>query len=69
MVVINGAPRNWIVLFAAGALLFNAANGVATGSAIMFYRTVRRSEDPGLYWFAVVLSVVLGLGGILTLVI
>lgn len=61
--------RDWILLVAAGALLFNAASGVIKGSAIVFFRTVKRADDPKFYWFAVFLSAALGIGGavILTL--
>jgi hypothetical protein len=56
---------DWVVLIAAAALIFNAAKGWATGNAILFYRTVTRSEDPTLYWFAVIGSAILGIAAVL----
>lgn len=54
------AGREWILLLGAAVLLFDAVKGLATGSAILFYRTVKRSEDGYLFWWAVVMSVILG---------
>ncbi len=61
--------RDWIVLLAAAALLFNAIRGLATGSAILFYRTVTRSEDGFLYWSAVLGSAILGVAAALVIVL
>ena len=61
--------RDWIVLLAVAALLFNALRGLATGSAILFYRTVNRSEDGFLYWSAVWGSAVLGIATALAVVL
>jgi len=35
--------------------------GFATGSAVLFYKTVTRSEDQFLYWSAVLGSAALGI--------
>ena len=61
----NFLNNNWILLLAAAALLFNAIMGVASGRAILFYRTVNRSEDGFLYWLAVLASGALGIGALL----
>jgi len=53
---------SWIILLAAGALIFATLRGVATGSALLFYRTYKRADNPVLYWFAITLSGVLGIG-------
>ena len=52
----------WIILLAAGVLIFATLRGVATGSAMLFYRTYRRAENPSLYWLAMTLSGGLGIG-------
>jgi hypothetical protein len=52
--------KHWIMLVGAGVLLFNVINGVATGSATLFYGQVKKSQDPLLFWISIVLSAVLG---------
>jgi hypothetical protein len=65
------APRNTIVLrglalFIASLCLYNAIRGIKTGDVASGHSSsVRRSEDPVLFWFAVVTS---GLAAIFLLV-
>ena len=47
------------------ALLFNAASELVTGSAILFNGPVRRTEDPALYWAAIIMSAAMGVGLVL----
>jgi hypothetical protein len=61
--------REWVVLLAAAVLLFNVVEGFTKGSAHVVYRTVKRSEDAALYWVAMVISFVLGVGGILVTIL
>ena len=65
MVAHNVIGRNWIVLLAAVALLIEALRGLVTGSTILFYRTVTRSEDGFLYWTAIWSGVVVGIAALL----
>jgi hypothetical protein len=67
--VINGPRAKWFIALIASALLFNAVNGMATGSATVFYRPVKRSEDPVLFWTAVLVSAALAIACFLTLVL
>jgi len=53
--------KDWIALAASVSLLYNAVSGFRTGSAILFYGTVRRAEDPTLFWTAVTMSAVGGI--------
>jgi hypothetical protein len=50
-----------IKLICAAALLLNAGIGLSKGRALMFYKTVERSQEPGAFWFAVAISVAGGL--------
>lgn len=53
--------QNWIILTCLCILVFSVISGIRTGSAIFTYKRYRRSEDPGLYWTAIVAS---GLGAV-----
>ena len=68
MVAHSEIGNNWIVLLAAVALLFNTVRGLTTGSAILFFRTVRRSEDGYLYWLAVWGSAVVSIAAVLAVI-
>ena len=63
--ITSASSHNWIILAGGGVLLFNVINGMATGSAILFYRYAKRSEDPLLYWISIALSAVLGVAALL----
>lgn len=65
MTLHHGTWRDWIILLAAAYLLFSAMQGLATGKTTLFYRTVARSEDGYLFWFAVVIPAVLGIAAVL----
>jgi len=54
-----------MALGASAALLFNAASGLITGRAILFNGTVRRAEDPALFWTAVTMSAGMGIALVL----
>lgn len=60
----SAAGRDWILLLVAAGLLYNAVEGMVTGSAILFFRTVKRPEDGYLYWWAVLMSSILGVAAL-----
>lgn len=53
MVSVNANHNDWIALFLAVFLLCFGLRSLATGSSILIYRDVKRSEDPFQYWIAV----------------
>jgi uncharacterized membrane protein YfbV (UPF0208 family) len=58
--------RDWMFLIASVFLLLSALNGLKTGSMYLLRgRTVTRSEDGSLYWFAIWSSMLFGAGGLL----
>jgi hypothetical protein len=69
VVVHRGNLPTWALLLMVAFLFYNALNGMATGKAILFSRTVRRSEDGYLYWWAVVVSGMLGIAGIVLVIL
>ena len=64
MAQINASQKSWLVLLAAGYVFFTAVQGIATGRVNVIYRSVKRTEDPTLFWVSVVISVILSLAGI-----
>lgn len=60
MLAHRGISHNWILLLVGAYLLIEGLRGLATGSTLLFYRTVKRSEDGYLYWFAVGTGVIVG---------
>jgi len=60
--------RDWICLFGGPYLIFESIRGLKTGSATLFYRTVTRSEEGYLYWFALTLCALAGIGGLLAVI-
>ena len=60
---------DWITILMAIFLLVNAIWGLITGSTILFYRSVKRSEDRLLYWCAVCGSAALGIAAVLAVVL
>lgn len=48
--------EDWLHLGASAALLYNAISGIITGSLILFRGTVRRADDPTLFWVAFTIS-------------
>ena len=44
----------WVSLLFAGGFVFFVINGVMTGSTIVWYRRVERSEKPFVFWFSIV---------------
>lgn len=63
----NLSSHSWTVLLAAGVLIYNVVNGAVTGRALLLFTSAKRSEEPALYWLAMLVSGVLGVGGLLTL--
>jgi hypothetical protein len=57
--------EDWPALFCGVFLLMFAINGIGTRTATIVYRTVKRSEDGYLYWFAVGTALILGTGSLL----
>ena len=55
----------WVILVLAIILILFVLRGAVTGSAGLFFRTYQRSEVPGLYWFAMIVSGILGIGGLI----
>lgn len=64
MVEISPLIRDLVILLVTLVLLINTAIGAKTGSATLIYLSYKRSEDPGLYWFAMLLSGVFGIVGL-----
>ena len=54
----------WQYLVAALACLVNGLYGIRTGKVIFFYRSVLKSEEPSNFWGGVIVSLVLGLLGL-----
>lgn len=48
--------KTLVVLFMAAFLLYGAVSGIIRGSAPLFYSSVKRSEDPLMFWVAVIMS-------------
>ncbi len=69
MVLGSFATSDWVTLLAGAVLLFNFVYGLMTGSAMLFYRTVKKSEDRPLYWLAVLVSAALGIGAFVSAVL
>jgi hypothetical protein len=53
--IINWLRQSWWILLAAGFFLYEIINGVKTGNVALIYRRVKRSDDPLLYWVAMIL--------------
>ncbi len=56
MAAISANRNDWTVLFVAAFVLCYALRSLATGSTILIYRTVKRSEDGLLYWIGVLMA-------------
>ena len=67
LVTANGATsRNWLYLVGSAFLLVSALYGLKTGTTTLLRgQKVTRYEDGYLYWFAIGLQGVFGIGGIL----
>lgn len=59
---------NWVVLLLGVYLLFESLRDLGTGSAVLFFRTVKRSEDGYLYWWAIGMELTLGVAGLVLFV-
>ena len=53
---------NWLLLFVGIGLLAEAGRARASGTAILFYRVVTRSEHGYQYWLAIWIGAILGVG-------
>lgn len=62
----SSAPEHnqWWVLLMAAWFLFNAIDGLATGSAMLIYTPKKRYEDGYLFWWAVIMSACFGVGSL-----
>ena len=60
----NVSQKNWLVLLAASYVLFTAVQGIATGRVNVIYRSVKRTEDPTLFWVSMAISLILSLAAI-----
>ena len=56
----------WVSLLFAGGFVYFVINGVMTGSAILWYRRIERSENPFLFWFSIVSC---GMGAVFFLIL
>jgi len=60
--------NHWILLIGGVVFLANAIYGLRTGRASVFVAPFERSEQPGMYWSAIVFSAVLGVGSLVTFI-
>src|ERR1700722_12509145 len=61
LLAVGSFSDNILIKFiVSAALLFNSAYGLYYGSAFLFYKSVKKSEDSLLYWISVTLSGALG---------
>jgi hypothetical protein len=58
--------NHWVLLIGGVVFLGNAIHGLRAGRASVFVAPFERSEQPGMYWGAIVFSAVLGLGSLVT---
>lgn len=61
--------HDWVFWLSAAVLVFNGVWGLRTGSTSLIHRTVTRTEDGYLYWFSVLTSLIVGIGGALVLIL
>lgn len=52
--------NHWFLLLAGAFCLFYVWRGFVTGSTLLVYRTVTRSEDGYLYWWAIAMKAAAG---------
>lgn len=60
MLTIALTRHSWWLLVVSVYVLFESLRGLATGSTILFFRTVTRREDGYLYWWAVRMGLIAG---------
>ena len=60
---------NWFLLLLGIFLLAETIRGIGTGNAILSVRTVTRSKNEYLYWFAISVGLILGIGSLVLFVI
>lgn len=57
MLAINASTQPWLDLIFVGGFAFFVINGLMTGNAIVWYRKVKRTENPFLFWFSIITCV------------
>lgn len=66
MLAASTLNQAWVALLFVGGFVFFAIKGVMTGSTIVWYRRIERSENPYLFWFSIVSC---GMGAVFFLVL
>lgn len=61
--------NDWFYLLVGVFLVYGAFRDMATGNSLLFRTTVNRSENALLYWSAVFLSALLGVGLVLSVLL
>ena len=56
--------RNWVLLLMGVFLVLASIRGLSTGTVTLFVRDVTRAKDGYLYWFAISMGLVCGVGSL-----
>lgn len=67
--VIDTLKQNGLFLAMAVVGLFSAIRGLKKGEASNFAEPFKRSEHPMQYWSAISMSLIVGIGGLMALII